>query len=64
MKVSGTKFEVDEETFGVVCTTKVSVPVDFALDLDQIVEGKEYDRYATKVGRQFLDGLKESLKSV
>lgn len=64
MKVSGTKFEVDEDTFGIVCTCKVSTSVELALDLDTIVEGKEYDRYATKIGRQFLEGLKESLKSV
>lgn len=64
MKVSNTKFEVDEDTFGIVCTCKVSTSVELALDLNMITEGKEYDRYATKVGRQFLDGLKESLKLV
>lgn len=64
MKVSNTKFEVDEDTFEMVCTTKISMPVTFTQDLNLIPEGKEYDRYATKIGRQLLDGLKESLKSV
>lgn len=64
MKISNTKFEVDEDTFEMVCTTKISMPVNFTQDLNLISEGKEYDRYATKIGRQFLEGLKESLKSV
>lgn len=64
MKISNTKFEVDEDTFEMVCTTKISMPVNFTQDLNLISEGKEYDRYATKIGRQFLEGLKENLKSV